>query len=161
MVPNEHSPGKKRGRPRKAVEKSPRTIDSDENDNDNDNEEEEAELVKEEEDEDEFGDRSGEDGESEYAGPSEKNAGGSPPKRRRYHQNATPSVITVDSDQEMTQSVSSALSVTSRPLTRSWRRQVKTQKQKQKKGQAVSRRGPPLSGAPTLLDDEVIEISTD
>lgn len=160
MVPNDHSPGKKRGRPRKAVEKSPRTIDSDENDNDNDNEEEEAELVKEEEDEDEFGDRSGEDEESEYAGPSEKNAGGSPPKRRRYHQqNATPSVITIDSDQEMTQSVSSAPSVTSRPLTRSWRRRVKTQKQKQ--GQAASRRGPPLSGAPTLLDDEVIEISTD
>lgn len=165
LVPNDHSPRKKRSRPHKAAEKR---LHKDNNNDYNNNEEEEVE--EEEDEEDDFGDLSGEDGESEPAGPSE-NAGGSPAKRRRsnhHHQNGSPTVITIDiedSDQEPTGiDVPSALPATSRPLTRSWRRRAKAQKQKQGgQGQGTSRRATPSGAAAALLDEEVevIEISTD
>jgi hypothetical protein len=170
LVPHDHSPGKKRSRPRRAADKSPHKKSNSSNSNNNDNDEEVEEVEDDDEDEDDFGDYSGEDSEFMPAGPSE-NAGGSPPKRRRsnhhhaHHgssRNALPTVITVDiedSDQERTVSVPSAQCPTARPLTRSWRRRAEAKKQKQ--GQGASRRGPPPSGAAALLDDEVIEISTD
>jgi hypothetical protein len=170
LVPHDHSPGKKRSRPRRAADKSPHKKSNSSNSNNNDNDEEVEEVEDDDDDDDDFGDYSGEDSEFMPAGPSE-NAGGSPAKRRRsnhhaHHggssRNALPTIITVDiedSDHEWTVNVPSAQSPTARPLTRSWRRRAETKKQKQ--GQGASRRGPPPSGAAALLDDEVIEISTD
>ncbi|KAN0134227.1 ATP-dependent DNA helicase [Lactarius tabidus] len=164
LVPNDHSPGKRRRRPRRAADKSPRKSSSSNNNSNNNVSDEEVEGVEDEDEDEDFGDDSGEDSEFEPAGPSE-NAGGSPAKRRRsnYHahhgssRNGLPAVITIDideSDQEWTVSTPSAQSPTTRSLTRSGRRRAETQKQKQG-------RGPPPSGAAALLDDEIIEISTD
>ena len=153
LVPSDHSPARKRGRPRKAAQILPKSKGDDDSDD-----EEELE-------DGDFGDCSGEDGEeeAEAAGPSEC-AGASPAKRRRSNhgwsgvsalpRNAATAVIVDDSDSEWIGSVPAALPETPR---RSGRRPKVAQKQGQ--GQGGSRLGP--SGAIELLDDEVIEISTD
>ncbi len=173
-APSEHSPRKRSGRKRKAAH-SPHKMkgravynsadDNDDNDNDN-NEEEDGD----------FGDCSGEDGEGDgAAGPSES-AGGSPTKRRRSNHgsswvSATPrnaaaagrgagaggsaAVAVSDSDEEWTGNLCGAsVPGTHRPITRSGRRRAVAQR----RGQGASGRGP--LGAPALLDDEVIEISS-
>ncbi|KAH9047166.1 ATP-dependent DNA helicase [Lactarius hengduanensis] len=148
----DHSPGKRSGRKRKAAQNSsPRKSkvrqahDSDiEYDDDIDNDEEDGD----------FGDCSGEDGEGDgAAGPSES-AGGSPAKRRRsnYHgsappRSATAAVTVSDSDSEWTGVPAPG---THRPLRRSGRRQARAQRQQ----------GQRPSEAIVLLDDEVIEISS-
>lgn len=153
LVPSDHTPARKRGRPRK-VAPSPTKHKGDEEGDDDDDEY------------GDFGDCSGEDGEEEAgaAGPSEYCAGASPAKRRRSNhvstgvpappRNATAAVIVEDSDPEWIGDVPAALPVTPR---RSGRRPKAAQKQG--KWQGGSRLRP--SGAIALLDDEVIEISTD
>ncbi|KAH9029421.1 P-loop containing nucleoside triphosphate hydrolase protein [Lactarius pseudohatsudake] len=105
-----------------------------------------------------FGDCSGEDGEGDgAAGPSESAGnctGGSPAKRRRsnYHgsgpsREAQPAAVTVsDSDSEWTGVPAPG---THRPLRRSGRRQARAQRQGQRPSEAI-----------VLLEDEVIEISS-
>ncbi|KAI9444014.1 ATP-dependent DNA helicase, partial [Lactarius indigo] len=154
-APSDYPPEKRRGRKRKAAQRSgPRkskdrvVYDSDINDNDND-----------EEEDDDFGDCSGEDGEGDgAAGPSES-AGGSPAKRRRsnHHgsdplRSAAAAAVVSDSDSEWACSLrATPASGTHRPLTRSERRRARAQRQGKGPSEPI-----------VLLDDdsEVIEISS-
>ncbi|KAH9019603.1 P-loop containing nucleoside triphosphate hydrolase protein [Lactarius deliciosus] len=153
----DHSPGKRSGRKRKAAQHSSprktkeRTAHDSDIEYDDDIEEED----------DDFGDCSGEDGEGDgAAGPSENAGncmGGSPAKRRRsnYHgsappRSATAPVTVLDSDSEWTGDLCTVPAPgTHRPPRRSGRRRAGAQGQGQGPSEAI-----------VLLDDEIIEISS-